>query len=162
MFEIYTDGSCIGNPWPGSRGWICYQDEKEISHGRGKSPMTTNNQMELEAVINAMKYLRNQKPVSSKQNNPFELWWIPDNSSLLPVTIVTDSSYVYEGVTKYLDSWKKRGRRLANKRPLKNLEQWIALAKLLESGILVQRKRVRWHADDRRNNQVDRMIRSNK
>ncbi len=91
--------------------------------------MTTNNQMELEAVTNAFLYIKNHR----------EQW----EHLTLEIYICTDSSYVYEGVTKYLDSWKKRGRRLANKKPLKNLEQWIALAKLLESGIPVQRKRVR-------------------
>jgi ribonuclease HI len=78
--------------------------------------MTTNNQMELEAVSNAMKYISNQHQLLGS----------------FQATIVTDSSYVYEGVTKYLEAWKKKGWRLANKRPLKNLEQWIALDKLLQ------------------------------
>lgn len=140
--EFYTDGSCIGNPGPGSWGWICYENGKEISHGRGKSPMTTNNQMELQAATNAYQNILNH----------YESW----NAS---ICICTDSSYVYEGVTKYLPSWKKKGWRLANKKPLKNLEQWIALDKLLQLGVPVERKWVKGHADDIKNNQVDKMIR---
>ena len=102
--EIYTDGACSGNPGPGGWGAILrYGDaEKELSGGEKE---TTNNRMELMAAISALEALK--KP--SK------------------LTIVTDSNYVKDGITKWIHGWKKNGWRNSAKKPVKNAELWQRL-----------------------------------
>lgn len=99
--EIFTDGACSGNPGPG--GWAAIlrygPHEKELSGGE---PLTTNNRMELLAVINALKALK--KPSS--------------------VTLSTDSRYVMNGATKWIHNWKRNGWKTADKKPVKNGELW--------------------------------------
>jgi ribonuclease HI len=101
---IYTDGACSGNPGNGGYGAILfYKDfKKEIS---GFAKDTTNNQMELSAVIEALKLIK--KP--SK------------------IIIYTDSKYVMDGITKWINSWKKNGWRTADRKPVKNNDLWQAL-----------------------------------
>ena len=105
--EIFTDGACKGNPGPGGWGAVLnYQEHtKEIC---GSSPDTTNNIMELTAVIKALKVLK--EPCS--------------------VIITTDSNYVKDGITDWINNWKKNGWKTANKKPVKNKEIWMKLDKL--------------------------------
>lgn len=108
--NIYTDGACSGNP--GKGGWgaiLVYKDtEKEISGG---SADTTNNRMELTAVIEALKILK----------EPCE------------VSLTTDSKYVCDAVTKgWVYSWKKNGWKKADKKPALNVDLWEQLLPLLE------------------------------
>ena len=108
--EIFTDGACSGNPGPGGWGAIlrCGNTEKELSGGEKD---TTNNRMELTAVISALKALK----------YPCE------------VNVTTDSKYVYESVTKgWVYSWKKNGWRKADKKPALNPDLWDELLSLLE------------------------------
>ena len=108
--EIFTDGACSGNPGPGGWGAIlrCGNTEKELSGGESN---TTNNRMELTAVISALKALK----------YPCE------------VTVTTDSKYVYESVTKgWVYSWKKNGWRKADKKPALNPDLWEELLVLLD------------------------------
>ena len=108
--EIFTDGACSGNPGPGGWGAIlrCGNTEKELSGGEKD---TTNNRMELTAVISALKALK----------YPCE------------VNVTTDSKYVYESVTKgWVYSWKKNGWRKADKKPTLNPDLWEELLSLLE------------------------------
>lgn len=102
--EIYTDGACSGNPGPGGWGAILRfgPHEKEI-HGGHRD--TTNNKMELQAVIEALNLLKE-----------------PCN-----VTIYTDSKYVMDGALEWMDNWKKRGWKTANKKDVKNSGLWQAL-----------------------------------
>lgn len=101
---IYTDGACSGNPGPG--GWgavLTYNDhKKEIS---GNAPDTTNNRMELQAVIEALKTLK----------KPSE------------VEIVTDSQYVMNGMTTWIHGWKKRDWKGSSNKPVKNADLWQEL-----------------------------------
>ena len=101
---IYTDGACHGNP--GAGGWgalLSYGDiTKELY---GSKADTTNNQMELTAAIEALNALK----------TPCQ------------VTLYTDSIYVKDGITKWLEGWKKKGWRTANKKPVKNMALWQAL-----------------------------------
>lgn len=109
--EIFTDGACSGNPGPGGWGAILRYNgtEKELSGGEKD---TTNNRMELTAVIEALKALK----------FPCE------------VTVTTDSKYVYESVTKgWAYSWKKNGWRKADKKPALNPDLWGELLGLLET-----------------------------
>ena len=108
--EIFTDGACSGNPGPGGWGAIlrCGNTEKELSGGEKD---TTNNRMELTAVISALKALK----------YPCD------------VNVTTDSKYVYESVTKgWVYSWKKNGWRKADKKPALNPDLWEELLNLLE------------------------------
>lgn len=108
--EIFTDGACSGNPGPGGWGAVLrYRGhEKEISGGEAQ---TTNNRMELMAVIEALKCLK--EPCS--------------------VTLTSDSKYVCDAITKgWAKSWQKRGWVKGDKTPAKNPELWEELLKLLE------------------------------
>jgi ribonuclease HI len=105
--EIYTDGACRGNPGPG--GWAALLSvdgqEKEIS---GAEALTTNNRMELTAVIRALEALR--RPVR--------------------VRVYTDSQYVRRGITEWLAQWKKRGWLTADRKPVKNQDLWERLEEI--------------------------------
>ena len=107
--EIYTDGACKGNPGPGGWGAILRYGttEKEI-YGANKN--TTNNIMELTAVIESLKNL----------NKPCEL------------IITTDSKYVKNGITEWIHNWKKNGWRTAAKKEVKNKELWVELDSLIQ------------------------------
>lgn len=105
--EIYTDGACSGNPGPGGWGAILrYQHhEKELS---GYEAETTNNQMELQAVIEALKAIKVKKPIK----------------------IYTDSKYVMQGMTEWIEGWKRNGWKNAVKKPVKNADRWQILDEL--------------------------------
>ena len=107
--EIFTDGACKGNPGPGGWGAILRYGttEKEIY---GASRNTTNNIMELTAVIESLKNL----------NKPCEL------------IVTTDSKYVKNGITEWIHNWKKNGWRTATKKEVKNKELWIELDSLIQ------------------------------
>jgi ribonuclease HI len=104
LVKIHTDGGCEGNPGPG--GWAAVLEyagqKKELSGG---APATTNNRMELQAAIEALKALR----------EPCE------------VELFTDSQYLREGITRWISNWKKRGWRTATNQPVKNEDLWRAL-----------------------------------
>ena len=107
--EIFTDGACSGNPGPGGWGAILrHKDtEKELSGGERE---TTNNRMELTAVIEALKALKKK----------------------CDITLYTDSRYVMDGVTKWLPNWKKNNWRTSNKKSeVKNIDLWQTLDSLL-------------------------------
>ncbi len=114
--EIFTDGACRGNPGPGGWGALLrYGDvERELFGGE---PDTTNNRMELQAAIEALRAL--SQPCS--------------------VDLTTDSVYVRNGITTWLEGWKKKGWKTAARQPVKNVDLWQALD--LEN----QRHQVRWH-----------------
>jgi ribonuclease HI len=104
MFTIYTDGACSGNPGPG--GWGARLEGPEgVQEIKGGEPQTTNNRMELSAAIEALMVL-------------------PEQSD---VTLVTDSTYVKDGMTSWIVNWKKRGWKTAAKKPVKNVDLWQAL-----------------------------------
>ena len=107
--EMFTDGACSGNPGPGGWGTIlrCGTIEKELSGGEAN---TTNNRMELLAVINGLSALKRK----------------------CDVTIYTDSQYVVNGITKgWAESWKKNGWRKKDKKPALNADLWDMLLNLL-------------------------------
>ena len=113
---IYTDGACSGNPGPGGWGAILrYGDhEKELNGGE---PDTTNNRMEMMAVIQSLAAMK--KPCD--------------------IDLYTDSVYVKDGVTKWMDGWKAKGWKTASKKPVKNQDLW----ERIDSEI--QRHNVAWH-----------------
>lgn len=114
--KIYTDGACSGNP--GKGGWgavLIYGDkEKELS---GREPETTNNRMELMAAISALSALKTH----------------------CEIDLYTDSKYVMDGITKWIDGWKQKGWKTADKKPVKNVDLW---QKLEEA---TAKHKIKWH-----------------
>ena len=128
---VYTDGACSGNPGPG--GWAALlvfgSIEKEISGGEAA---TTNNRMELLAVIKALKKLK--EPCA--------------------VHIHTDSKYVLQGMTEWVKGWAAKGWKTADKKPVKNVDLWQALLEAAAPHKL-EWTWVKGHSDNAHNNRVD-------
>jgi len=116
VVRIYTDGACKGNPGPGGWGALLRSGahERELFGG---DPATTNNRMELTAVIRALTALKQRSKVE----------------------VYTDSEYVMKGITEWLAAWKHRGWKTADRKPVKNADLWRELDEL------VGRHEVRWH-----------------
>ena len=114
--KIYTDGACIGNPGPG--GWaavLLIEDNKKEIFGGEK--LTTNNRMELTAAIKALEYC------SEKEGN---------QPSLKQILVYTDSSYVKEGITVWINKWEKNNWKTADKKNVKNVDLWKKLKELIK------------------------------
>lgn len=133
--RIWTDGACSGNPGPG--GWaavlVWRGHEKELS---GAEPGTTNNRMEMLAVISALEALK--KPSQ--------------------VEISTDSQYVHKGITEWLPGWKARSWRTADRKPVKNADLWQRLDQAVK-GHRIDWRWVKGHAGDEMNERADRLAR---
>ena len=135
MLKIWTDGSCLGNPGPGGWGFIA-TDGKNIAERCGGEKNTTNNKMELTAVIKALRAAR-------KQNE---------------IEIHTDSQYVKNGMQSWIKNWKARGWKTADKKPVKNQELWQELDELA-SNIKIHWVWVKGHAGEEFNERVDCLAR---
>lgn len=131
--EIYTDGACKGNPGPG--GWgVLLRSGNTVKELHGGEPSTTNNRMELMAVIRALEALK--RPCA--------------------VTLYLDSQYVLKGITEWLPGWKAKGWKTASKQPVKNVELWQRLDDLLQKGgHVVDWRWVRGHTGDAGNERAD-------
>jgi len=114
--RIHTDGACKGNPGPGGWGALLQLDGRERELYGGE-PDTTNNRMELTAVIRALEALK--RPCH--------------------VILTTDSNYVREGITKWIHGWRRNGWRTADRKPVKNAELW---QELLDAAA---RHHIEWH-----------------
>ena len=135
IVDIFTDGACSGNPGPGGWGAILrsHGREKELCGGE---PDTTNNRMELTAVIEALKTLK--RPVRAR--------------------VHTDSQYVQKGISEWIHAWKRRGWLTAGKQPVKNVDLWRVLDEQ------AARHRVEWlwgrgHAGHGENERADALAR---
>ena len=131
---LYTDGACSGNPGPGGYGAVLIYGgvEKEIFGGE-KS--TTNNKMEMMAVIKGLEALK----------EPCE------------VEVYSDSAYIVNAIEQgWIESWKKNGWRKADKKPVKNVDLWERLLELMDKHKVTFNK-VKGHADDEYNNRCDRI-----
>ena len=131
--EIATDGACKGNPGPGGWGALLRfgTNEKELSGGDAH---TTNNRMELTAVIEALRILT--RPCR--------------------ITLSTDSKYVMDGLTRWIHGWQKNGWKTADKKPVKNAELWQALFAETQKH-QIEWKWVKGHAGNADNERVDRL-----
>jgi len=139
-FKIYTDGACVGNPGPG--GWaaiVLLENEKKELFGGEK--LTTNNRMELTAAIKALEYCAKQE---GKQ------------LSLKHVRIFTDSTYVKEGITVWINNWEKNNWKTADKKNVKNVDLWKKLKELVQSN-RVEWNWVKGHSDDPMNDLADKL-----
>ena len=131
--EIFTDGACRGNPGPG--GWGAYlsygEHEKEIYGGEMQ---TTNNRMELQAVIEALRMLKNPSKVC----------------------LYIDSQYVKNGINLWISNWKKTGWITSSKKPVKNVDLWQRLEKVSNEH-LINWKWVKGHSGHRENEIADQL-----
>ena len=116
VVRIYTDGACKGNPGPGGWGALLRSGERERELFGGERE-TTNNRMELTAVIRALDALKRPSRVE----------------------VYTDSAYVKNGITEWLPNWKRRGWKTADRKPVKNVDLWQALE------AAAARHQVHWH-----------------
>jgi ribonuclease HI len=114
--DIYTDGACSGNPGPGGWGAVLRWRDRELEI-KGGARDTTNNRMEMQAVIEALAKLRQRKPIH----------------------IHTDSRYVMQGVTEWMPNWKRKQWRTAANKPVKNADLWQLLDQALAQ------HEVHWH-----------------
>lgn len=131
LVHIYTDGACKGNPGPGGWGALLRYGEHERELFGGE-PQTTNNRMELTAVIRALEALRRESDV----------------------VVHTDSQYVQKGISEWMSSWKKRGWMTSDRKPVRNVDLWREL------DALAQQHRIDWrwvkgHAGHAENERAD-------
>ncbi|MCP9465254.1 MAG: ribonuclease HI [Nitrospira sp.] len=136
MIEIYTDGACSGNPGPG--GWgVVVRDGKTHRELNGGEPSTTNNRMELLAVIEALQV-------------------VPEKASL---RVYTDSRYVQKGISEWIHEWKRRRWKTADNKPVKNEDLWRRLDSLV-SGRVVEWRWVKGHDGHPDNERADALARA--
>ena len=138
--KIYTDGACVGNPGPG--GWaaiVLLENEKKELFGGEKS--TTNNRMELTAAIKALEYCTKQKEERLSWKN---------------VRIFTDSTYLKEGITVWINNWEKNNWKTADKKNVKNVDLWKKLKELVKSNH-VEWSWVKSHSEDPMNDLADKL-----
>jgi ribonuclease HI len=131
VVELFTDGACLGNPGPGGWGAILRWrgHEKELSGGE---PMTTNNRMEMTAAIEALASLKRPSDVR----------------------LHTDSTYLRDGITRWIGNWKRNGWRTADGKPVKNADLWMRLEQRLAPH-RVEWRWVRGHAGHPENERAD-------
>jgi len=138
--KIYTDGACVGNPGPG--GWaaiVLLENEKKELFGGEK--LTTNNRMELMAAIKALEYCFEQE---KKQ------------PSLKLIRIFTDSTYVKEGITVWINNWEKNDWKTSDKKNVKNVDLWKRLKELVKSN-QIEWNWVKGHSEDPMNDLADKL-----
>jgi len=131
--EVYSDGSCIGNPGPGGWGSIVRYPDREVELSGGKK-QTTNNEMELTGVIEALKSLTGPSAV----------------------TVTTDSQYVVKGMTEWMPGWLRNGWKTAGKQPVKNRQFWEELNALSKTH-RIGWQWIRGHAGHPENERCDRL-----
>jgi ribonuclease HI len=136
VVEIFTDGACSGNPGPGGWGALLRygRHTREMSGGE---PQTTNNRMELMAAIAALEALKRSSTVH----------------------LHTDSTYLRDGITRWIAAWKARGWRTADKKPVKNQDLWQRLERAIERHQIVWHW-VRAHAGHPENERADALARA--
>ena len=136
MLKIWTDGSCLGNPGPGGWAFVATNGQNTAERSGGERD-TTNNRMELMAVIRAL--------TAAHRHSEIELH--------------TDSQYVKNGMQSWLKNWKKNNWHTANKKPVKNQDLWMQLD-ALSGAIKIHWHWVRGHNGDEMNDRCDELART--
>jgi ribonuclease HI len=139
--RIYTDGGCSGNPGPGGWAYVIvlqtFQGDSIIAENKGGEKDTTNNRMELSAVIEALRALKTLD--------------VPHKA-----TVYTDSQYVQKGITEWIHKWKKNSWKTSDKKPVKNQDLWLELD-TLASKFSIKWEWIKGHAGNKYNELCDRM-----
>ena len=138
--KIYTDGACIGNPGPGGWAAVILSENTKMELFGGEK-LTTNNRMELTAAIKALEYC-----VKQKEKNP----------SLKNIRIFTDSTYVKEGITIWINNWEKNNWKKADKKKVKNIDLWKKLKEQINLN-QVEWNWVKGHSENPMNELADRL-----
>lgn len=136
---IYTDGGCTGNPGPGGWGVVILYNNEEIKLSGGDQS-TTNNKMELTAVIKALEFVGKKFDLKDE------------------IAIYTDSQYVKNGITSWIINWEKNGWKTAAKKPVKNKEFWIELRTLTKLASNLSWHWVKGHSGDKYNDMCDDLV----
>ena len=143
-FKIYTDGGCSGNPGPGGWAYVMvletFQGCNLIARDMGGERETTNNRMELTAVIKALQALKTM------------------NNAPRQAAVYTDSQYVQRGITEWINTWKRNSWRTSNKKPVKNKDLWMELD-AAASGMPLNWEWIKGHAGSEYNELCDAMTR---
>jgi ribonuclease HI len=137
--ELWTDGGCIGNPGPGAWAFILRWQEGEVARS-GYEPETTNNRMEMMAVLGGLRELADREALRGG-----------------PVLVVTDSQYVHKGMTQWMASWVRSGWKTSAKKPVKNQDLWMALAEAAR-GLALEWKWVMGHAGNSFNERCHSLV----
>ena len=135
-YSIYTDGGCSGNPGPGGWAYLILKDGELILEKSGGEALTTNNKMELSAVISSLSFLY--------------------ENGIREASLYTDSQYVKNGITNWIFSWKRNGWRTSQKGEVKNKEYWVKLDEL-NSKLNIEWNWVKGHAGLKWNERVDEL-----
>lgn len=139
--EIYTDGACSGNPGKGGWAYIILnrEDKTELSRASGAEKLTTNNRMELTAVIKALQ--KTEAEYAGAET---------------AVSVHTDSQYVQQGISSWIIKWKKNSWKTAAKQPVKNKDLWVELD-TLNARLKPEWFWVKGHAGNKYNEECDRL-----
>lgn len=137
--SIYTDGACSGNPGSGGWGVVVYLSDRSVHELGGMEPQTTNNRMEMQAAIAALKF------------------WAESGQSH-PIALYTDSEYLIKGITQWLKGWKRKGWKTAAGKPVLNQDLWELLDTL--NSPKIRWEHVRGHAGNEGNERCDTIARS--
>jgi len=139
--KIFTDGGCSGNPGPGGWAYVMildtFQGTQIAAKNMGAEKNTTNNRMELTAVISALRALKKMD--------------VPRKAA-----VITDSQYVQKGITEWIQAWKRNSWRTSDKKPVKNQDLWMELDSLSQD-FSIKWEWVRGHAGNEYNEMCDRM-----
>jgi len=138
--NIYTDGACVGNPGPGGWAAIIIKENKKKELFGGEK-LTTNNRMELTAAIRGLEYCHSEKV---------------EQPSLKEIKIYTDSIYLKEGITVWIEKWEKNNWKTSDKKNVKNIDLWKKLKELTKS-IQIEWCWVKGHSGDPMNDLADRL-----
>ncbi|GHV86045.1 ribonuclease H [Spirochaetia bacterium] len=143
--DIYTDGGCSGNPGPGGWAYVMvqktFQGDTIVAEAKGSEQNTTNNRMELMAVISALRAFK-----ALGQTGGFAR----------EAVVRTDSQYVQKGITEWIKNWKRNSWRTSDKKPVKNKDLWLELDTLAGS-LALNWEWVKGHAGNTYNERCDRM-----
>lgn len=132
MIKIYTDGACKGNPGNGGWGALIKFGEKNVEIFGGEAE-TTNNRMELTAVIKALEKIKSENQIAE---------------------VYTDSTYVQKGISEWIIAWKKNGWKSSNKKPVKNQDLWMKLDNL-NNQLNITWRWIKGHAGHAENERAD-------
>jgi ribonuclease HI len=144
---VHTDGACSGNPGPGGFGAIvCFWNGDKLTERVelfDADLTTTNNKMELSAVLAVLQYIRGR----------------PDFDRSIPVTVISDSRYVVDGFTQWLPNWVRNGWRASDKKPVKNQDLWKAF-EFAAAGLTLAFEWVKGHSGNPDNEAADALARA--